>query len=139
MTFVNHSSTPTTAHAGSKTPREPHLYRLGRRFSLGRNKHFQYVYRRGKSFPARRLVLVYLKARDMKVGFSVSAKVGGSVTRSRVRRVMREDFRLLRPGLKPGRYIFVARVAAATAPHALMTADMKAVLCKAGLVCNENS
>ena len=40
-------------------------------------------------------------------------------------------------GLKPGRYIFVARVAAAEAPHALMTADMKAVLRKAGLLCHE--
>jgi hypothetical protein len=55
-----------------------HCFRLGRRFSLGRNKHFQYVYRRGKSFPGKLMVLVYLKARDVKVGFSVSAKVGNS-------------------------------------------------------------
>ena len=106
---------------------------MGRLFSLGRNKHFQYVYRRGKSYPARRMSMVYLKARDMKVGFSVSSKVGNSVVRSRVRRLMREDFRLLRPSLKPGKYIFVARAGAADAPHEALTNDMAALIRKAGL------
>ncbi len=74
----------------------------------GRNKHFQYVYRRGKSFPGKLMVLVYLKARDVKVGFSVSAKVGNSVVRNRIRRCLREDFRMRRPFLVGGKYIFVA-------------------------------
>jgi ribonuclease P protein component len=108
-------------------------FRLGRPFSLGRNKHFQYVYRRGKSFPARRLVLVYLKARDVKVGFSVSSKVGNSVVRNRVRRYLREDFRMQRPSLVGGKYIFVARSAAARAPHAELTREMAYLLRKAGL------
>ena len=110
-----------------------HNYRLGRAFSLGRNKQFTYVYRRGKSFPSRRMVLIYLRAREMKVGFSVSAKVGNSVTRNKVRRRMREDFRLLRPSLVPGKYIFIARSGAAEAPYPAMATEMKSLLKRAKL------
>ena len=111
-----------------------HIYRLGRRYSLGRNKQYAYVYRRGKSWPGRRMVLIYLKARFLKVGFSVSSKVGNAVTRNRLRRRMKEDFRLLRPSLAPGKYIFVARSAAVTADNAAMAAEMRALLKKAGLI-----
>ncbi len=114
-----------------------HNYRLGRAFSLGRNKQFTYVYRRGKSFPSRRMVLIYLRGRELKVGFSVSAKVGNSVTRNKVRRRMREDFRMLRPELVPGKYIFVARTSAAEAPYPAMASEMKSLLKRAELFRNK--
>ena len=110
-----------------------HNYRFGRAFSLGRNKQFTYVYRRGKSFPSRRMVLIYLRARELKVGFSVSAKVGNSVTRNRVRRRMKEDFRVLRPFLVPGKYIFIARTGAADAPYPAMANEMRSLLRRAKL------
>ena len=110
-----------------------HIYRLGRRYSLGRNKQYTYVYRRGKSYPGYRMVLVYLKARELKVGFSVSSKVGNAVTRNRLRRRMKEDFRMLRPSLRPGKYIFVARTAAVSADASAMAREMRALLRKAAL------
>ncbi len=110
-----------------------HIYRLGRRYSLGRNKQYTYVYRRGKSFPGYRMVLVYLKARDLKVGFSVSSKVGNAVTRNRLRRRMKEDFRMLRHTLKPGKYIFVARSAAVSAEPVAMAREMRSLLKRAQL------
>ena len=79
------------------------------------------------------MVLIYLRARELKVGFSVSAKVGNSVTRNRVRRRMREDFRMLRPYLVPGKYIFVARTSAAEAPYPAMADEMRALLKRAKL------
>ena len=97
-------------------------YRFERRLRLGANRQYQYVYRRGKSFAGRRMVLVYLRAHETKAGFSVSTKIGKAVRRNRVRRIMREDWRLLRPELKPGKYIFVARTGSAETPHERLTA-----------------
>ncbi len=113
-------------------PVDPHPYRLGRNFSLGRNKHFQAVYRRGKRQGGRFLVLTYLKSRELKVGFSVSSKVGNAVVRNRVRRMLRDDFRHLRPALHPGRYIVSARAGAAAVPHAQLTKDLRYLFDKAG-------
>lgn len=79
------------------------------------------------------MVLIYLKGRELKVGFSVSAKVGNSVMRNRIRRRMREDFRMLRPELKPGKYVFVARSAACRADAATMGKTMRYLLNKARL------
>ena len=79
------------------------------------------------------MVLIYVKAKELQVGFSVSAKVGNSVVRSRVKRRMREDFHLLRPRLKPGKYVFVARASAAQADAATMGKTMRYLLNKARL------
>ena len=113
--------------------RAPARYRLGRGFSLGRNKNFRYVFRKGKSTPGRLIALTYLRAGGLKVGFSTSSKLGNAVVRNRVRRVLREDFRMLRPELKPGKYIFVARAAAAKAEHRALEAEMRFLLSRAGL------
>ena len=114
---------------------QAHPYRLGRKeFSLGKNRNYQYVYRKGKSFPSHTMVLVYVPAKELRVGFSASSKVGNAVTRNHVRRVMKEDFRKLRPSLKEGKYIFVARVCAGSAPHGALTANMRALVVRAGLM-----
>ena len=133
----NHSATGLRDGSpvpGSGARASLHTYRLGRAFSLGKRKHYTYVYKRGKSVSGRYLTLVFLRARDLKVGFSVSAKVGNSVTRNRLRRYMKEDFRLLRPSLKSARLIFVARVQAAQAPHKALSSEMKYLLRKADLM-----
>ena len=106
---------------------------FARKYRLGENKNYRYVYRRGKSFPSRNLVLVYLKGREQKFGFSVSGKVGNAVTRNRIRRFMREDVRRMRTKLKCGKYIFIARPALKRVPHDELTREMCALLNRAKL------
>ena len=111
---------------------------FSRRYRLGDNKNYRYVYRRGKSFPSRNLVLIYLKGREQKFGFSVSSKVGNAVTRNRIRRFMREDVRKMRTELKCGKYIFIARPALKTVPHEELSRELRSLLARAKLVREDN-
>lgn len=112
----------------------PHAARFPRRYRLGSNKNYRYVYRRGKSYPSKNLVLIYLRGKGLKIGFSVSGKVGNAVTRNRIRRYLREDARQLRAAMKGGRYIFVARPSARDVGHELLTREMRSVLSRAKLL-----
>ncbi|MCI5661064.1 MAG: ribonuclease P protein component [Clostridia bacterium] len=103
-------------------------------YRLGGNKNYRFVYRRGKSTPSRNIVLVHLKGRDLKIGFSVSGKVGNAVTRNRLRRWMREDVRKMRPQMKCGKYIFVARPSLKEVPHEAVARELHALLQRAKLL-----
>ena len=104
-----------------------------RRVRLGGNRNYRYVYRKGKSYPSRSLTLVYMKGKGVRVGFSVSSKVGNAVTRNHIRRLMREDVRKLLHSLKNGRYIFVARPIARDTSHEKLTGEINSVLMRADL------
>ena len=64
--------------------------------SLKKNKDFQQVYKRGTSKANRYLVMYVLPNQHMKnrLGISVSKKVGNSVVRHRITRLIRESYRL---------------------------------------------
>lgn len=109
---------------------------MKRCYSLKRNKQFRYVYRKGKSIPSRRLVLIYSRARHstVHVGFSVSKKIGNSVERNRVKRRLREAFRPMIPQMKTGYdIIFIARDAVKEAEFSAIQSTVQTLLSKAGL------
>lgn len=64
--------------------------------SLKKNYEFRIVYKKGKSFANKYLVLYKYKnsQTNNRLGISVSKKVGNSVVRSRVTRLIRESYRL---------------------------------------------
>ena len=64
--------------------------------SLKKNNDFQNVYRNGKSFANRFLVMYVLKndTEKNRIGISVSKKVGNSVIRHHITRLVRESYRL---------------------------------------------
>ena len=64
--------------------------------SLKKNADFQNVYKCGKSF-ANKYLVMYVKENDLsinRIGISVSKKVGNSVIRHRVKRLILESYRL---------------------------------------------
>ena len=64
--------------------------------SLKKNRDFRTVYRDGKSYANRRLVMYTLKndSDRNRLGISVSKKVGNSVVRHHITRLVRESYRL---------------------------------------------
>ena len=64
--------------------------------SIKKNCDFQTVYRTGKSY-ANKYLVMYVKKNDdgnSRLGISVSKKVGNSVVRHRITRLIRECYRL---------------------------------------------
>ena len=64
--------------------------------SLKKNSDFKNVYTHGKSY-ANKYLIMYVLENDMginRIGISVSKKVGNSVVRHRVTRLIRESYRL---------------------------------------------
>ncbi len=64
--------------------------------SLKKNKDFQKVYKKGKSYANKYLVMYVLKndLEENRIGISVSKKVGNSVIRHHLTRLIRESYRL---------------------------------------------
>ena len=64
--------------------------------SLKKNQDFQNVYSAGKSYANKYLVMYILENQLQKnrIGISVSKKVGNSVIRHRITRLIRESYRL---------------------------------------------
>lgn len=116
---------------------------------LKKNVQFRNVYRRGKSISNDKLVLYIMKnnknrdesnALFNKVGFSVSKKVGKSVVRSRVKRLMVESFRLNSYKIKEGYdFVFIARVSIKDKSFSDVEKSMMNLFNKAGLIKNENN
>ncbi|GAU75788.1 ribonuclease P protein component [Fusibacter sp. 3D3] len=100
--------------------------------SLKKPSEFSKVYKRGKSFADKYLVMYILpnKLGFTRVGLSVSKKVGNSVRRNRIKRLIREAFRL--NYLSNGNYdiVFIARVRSNDADYAKIEKSMKFLLNK---------
>ena len=77
---------------------------------LKKRAAFAYVYRKGEKASARDLLLLSAKSKEgLKIGLSVSKKVGNAVTRNRVKRLLREAIRPLTDRIDDGfMYVIVA-------------------------------
>ncbi|MCR4604399.1 MAG: ribonuclease P protein component [Eubacterium sp.] len=79
---------------------------------LGNNQEFQKVYKKGRSRANKYLVMYVVKGQSgpCRYGFSVSKKVGNSVRRHRITRLLRETVRKYDARVTEGcRIIIIAR------------------------------
>ena len=86
--------------------------------SLKKNYQFRFVYNRGKSIANRLLVMYVVRngTNGNHFGISVSKKVGNSVVRSRITRLLRESYRLSESKFLAGYDIVVIARASAKEP-----------------------
>ena len=108
--------------------------------SLKKTRDFSIVYQRGRSIANRTLVLYVLRKKGTdknRIGISVSKKVGNSVVRHRLTRLVRESYRLhelefdkgldlivlVRPGAKESDFFTVERALLSLGKRAEITGN----------------
>ena len=110
---------------------------MQRTISLKENRNFGRVYRKGKSIAGDCLVLYYRKNHlgINRLGLTASKKVGKAVVRNRVRRLIKENFRLLENRI-PLSYdiVIVARVKAAGSDYQKIGGCLRYLLRKSSLL-----
>lgn len=96
--------------------------------SLKWNKDFRRLYYRGKSIACGYVVVYAMKNRrsENRLGLTCGKTVGKAVVRNRVKRLMRESYRLSEPELKCGYdIVIVARSRAAGKDYAQISKDVR--------------
>lgn len=85
------------------------MYKLQKQMILRKNKQFQSVYRFGKSYANHMMVIYVLSTRETqtKVGFAAGKRLGNAVVRNRVKRLLREVYRLNQHRLRSGLHILL--------------------------------
>lgn len=86
---------------------------MDKKLKLRNNREFRHVYDKGISKSNKHLVIFFIK-NDLdynRIGFSVTKKLGNAVTRNKVRRLIRESYRIYKDDIKTGYdIIFLSRV-----------------------------
>lgn len=105
--------------------------------TLKRNYEFHRLYSKGKSAVTPYLVVYARKTKKSKnrIGITVSTKLGKAVTRNRVRRRLREIYRLNEERFVPGtEIVVVARVRAVKAAYSQLEHAMLSACGKLGIL-----
>lgn len=110
--------------------------------SLKKNFQFRYVYHKGKSVANRQLVLYSIKnnTKENKLGISVSKKVGKSVVRSHVTRLIRESYRTLEPEIRSGySFVVIARNSANSSSYHEILASLRHLMKKQQMLLSQQT
>ena len=109
---------------------------------LKKNKQFAYIYKNGKPVFSNHINLIYIKSKykPLKVGFSVSKKIGKSVVRSKVKRRLSESFRHLMPAVNQNyNYVFIAKSGIENLNYQEIYNQVKSLITRAGLYDEKNN
>jgi ribonuclease P protein component len=113
------------------------IYKLSKNMKLHKNKSFQTVYKFGKSYSNKQLVLYVLstKTSSRRIGFAAGKRLGNAVVRNRMKRLLREAYRLNQQHIKTGMdLILVGRRPAIDLKCAAVTKAFLALCAKAQIL-----
>lgn len=116
--------------------------RLKFTISLKENYEFRRLYAKGKNAAAPTLAVYYRKRKgtENRLGLTVSKKIGCAVVRNRIRRRLREVYRLHEPALMQGcDVVIVARTRAAFSTYRQLEKDFCKTVDKLGLLRKEGT
>ena len=109
---------------------------LNRINRVKRNKEFNYIYKKGKYYSCTYFSVHYVdtKLPVAKIGISVSGKVGNSVERSRLKRVISEIIRVKIPILAVKNYVVTLKPEATAVNFRILNDEFNKFLIKCDLV-----
>ena len=117
------------------------MFTLPRRRILKQKRDFQIVYQNGRSLANRYLVLyVFPRKTDKgtKVGFAAGKKLGNAVIRNRLKRMLRESYRLEQSKINPDYWLLlVARKSALSVKQPVIRKAFLSLARKAGICVQE--
>lgn len=109
---------------------------LKKNYRLTKHGSFGFVYRKGENKASAAFSLFYVKSTSLKVGFSVSNKLGKANVRNKLKRRMRAIVKELLP-LKKYQIVLVAKLRAGELNFVELKNDVRALFTKAGLLAGE--
>ena len=110
---------------------------LKRVYRLKKKYQFNYVYRVGKSVGAKYMILYFCpsKNKNVKIGISVSKKVGNAVVRNRTKRRFREVVAPYLEKMKENfNVIVIAKESSKDADYVSLVAEFESLLKKIALI-----
>lgn len=115
---------------------------LSKKNRLTKNRHFQFIYKKGSKVYSKYLYIVYAstKLKPIKVGVVVSNKVGKAVKRNKVKRRLRAVVAQLLPNIKSDyNYIVVAKPEIIELDYKAIKKEVTNAFKKGGLLNSEKS
>ena len=111
---------------------------LAKKYRLTKRGSFRYVYNKGERVSGNALRLVFVKGKSLKIGFSVSNKVGHAVKRNKLKRRLRAVLRELTPRLNAAQIVLVASPSAVELSFIDLRREVERLLKRAALLKSES-